>query len=94
MDGFLYSFLPTGDLKKFPKRAAMDLVIQDSPSLHCSGSAVYNLRSSGLSTVFGALDEIDDDEEHGQKQGSVTNEWEAKAVAYHIFNNVAKHGSK
>ncbi|XP_063946808.1 protein GAMETE EXPRESSED 3 [Daucus carota subsp. sativus] len=41
LDGFLYSFSPTGDLKKFPKRAAMDSVIQDSPSLHCSGSAVY-----------------------------------------------------
>ncbi|KAK1383845.1 Gamete expressed [Heracleum sosnowskyi] len=41
LDGFLYSFSPTGDLKKFPKRAAMDSAIQDSPALHCSGSAVY-----------------------------------------------------
>lgn len=41
LDGFLYSFSPAGDLKKFPKRAVMDSAIQDSPALHCSGSAVY-----------------------------------------------------
>lgn len=37
----MYSFSPAGDMKKFPKRATMDSAIQDSPSLHCSGSAVY-----------------------------------------------------
>ncbi|KAL1823908.1 mechanosensitive ion channel protein 10 isoform X2 [Daucus carota subsp. sativus] len=58
------------------------------------GGLIKVIRSSGLSTVSGALDEIDDEEEHGQKQGSITNEWEAKAAAYRIFNNVAKHGSK
>ncbi|XP_017975380.1 PREDICTED: protein GAMETE EXPRESSED 3 [Theobroma cacao] len=41
LDGFLYSFSPTGTLKKFPKAAALEYVIQYSPSLDCSGYAVY-----------------------------------------------------
>lgn len=58
------------------------------------GGLIKVIRSSGLSTVSGALDEIVDEEEHGQKKGYITNEWEAKAAAYRIFNNVAKHGLK
>ncbi|OMO94671.1 Quinonprotein alcohol dehydrogenase-like-superfamily [Corchorus olitorius] len=41
LDGFLYSFSPTGTLKKFPKAAALDHVIQFSPFLDCSGYAIY-----------------------------------------------------
>ncbi|KAF8399193.1 hypothetical protein HHK36_015058 [Tetracentron sinense] len=41
LDGFLYSFSPTGILKKFPKAAILDSVIQVSPLLDCSGYAVY-----------------------------------------------------
>ncbi|XP_022760993.1 protein GAMETE EXPRESSED 3 [Durio zibethinus] len=41
LDGFLYSFSPTGTLKKFPKVSALDSVIQFSPFLDCSGYAVY-----------------------------------------------------
>ncbi|GFZ18993.1 gamete-expressed 3 [Actinidia rufa] len=41
LDGFIYSFSPTGVLKKFPKAAALDSVIQVSPLLDCSGYAVY-----------------------------------------------------
>ncbi|MBA0696197.1 hypothetical protein Goari_002772, partial [Gossypium aridum] len=41
LDGFLYSFSPTGTLKKFPKAAALDSVIQFSIFLDCSGYAVY-----------------------------------------------------
>ncbi|XVF29410.1 hypothetical protein REPUB_Repub15cG0118800 [Reevesia pubescens] len=41
LDGFLYSFSPTGTLKKFPKAAALDSVIQFSLFLDCSGYAVY-----------------------------------------------------
>ena len=41
LDGFVYSFSPTGVLKKFPKAAALDSVIQVSPLLDCSGNAVY-----------------------------------------------------
>lgn len=58
------------------------------------GGLIKVIRSSGLSTVSGALDEIVDEEEHGQKKGYISNEWEAKAAAYRIFNNVAKHGTK
>lgn len=58
------------------------------------GGLIKVIRSSGLSTVSGALDEIVDEEEHGQRKGDITNEWEAKAAAYRIFNNVAKRGSK
>ncbi|XP_077210840.1 gamete-expressed 3 [Tasmannia lanceolata] len=40
LDGFLYSFSPTGVVKKFLKATALDLV-QVSPLLDCSGYAVY-----------------------------------------------------
>ncbi|KAE9449420.1 hypothetical protein C3L33_18676, partial [Rhododendron williamsianum] len=41
LNGFLYSFSPTGILKKFPKADAEDSVLQFSPLLDCSGYAVY-----------------------------------------------------
>lgn len=41
LDGFLYSFSPTGSLKKFTRAAALDSVVQVSPQLDCSGYAVY-----------------------------------------------------
>ncbi|KAL2499783.1 Protein GAMETE EXPRESSED 3 [Abeliophyllum distichum] len=41
LDGFLYSFSPTGDLKIFPNLASVNSVIQVSPVLDCSGYAVY-----------------------------------------------------
>ncbi|KAL2522892.1 Protein GAMETE EXPRESSED 3 [Forsythia ovata] len=41
LDGFLYSFSPTGDLKIFPNMASLNSVIQVSPVLDCSGYAVY-----------------------------------------------------
>ncbi|RVX06398.1 Protein gamete expressed 3 [Vitis vinifera] len=41
LDGFLYSFSPTGSLKKFPRAAVLDSVVQVSPLLDCSGYAVY-----------------------------------------------------
>ncbi|KAJ7974209.1 Protein GAMETE EXPRESSED 3 [Quillaja saponaria] len=41
LDGFLYSFSPTGDLKKFSRRNIKDSVVQVGPFLDCSGYAVY-----------------------------------------------------
>ncbi|KAI9152900.1 hypothetical protein LWI28_002715 [Acer negundo] len=41
LDGFLYSFSPTGTLKKFSNSATFDSVIQVSPLLACSGNAIY-----------------------------------------------------
>ncbi|XP_058088495.1 protein GAMETE EXPRESSED 3 isoform X2 [Magnolia sinica] len=41
MDGFLYSFSPTGVLKKFLMATALNSVVQVSPVLDCSGSAIY-----------------------------------------------------
>ncbi|KAB1211067.1 Protein GAMETE EXPRESSED 3 [Morella rubra] len=41
LDGFLYSFSPTGMLKKFSKADTQDLVVQVGPLLDCSGYAVY-----------------------------------------------------
>lgn len=41
LDGFLYSFSPTGILNKFPKADAQDSVLQFTPLLDCSGYAVY-----------------------------------------------------
>ena len=41
LDGFLYSFSPNGDLKKFLETTAPNSVIQGSPVVDCSGFAVY-----------------------------------------------------
>ncbi|KAJ8492769.1 hypothetical protein OPV22_014490 [Ensete ventricosum] len=41
LDGYLYSFSPLGDLKKFLQKTASDSVIQATPVLDCSGFAVY-----------------------------------------------------
>uniref|UniRef100_A0A2N9E3Q5 Protein GAMETE EXPRESSED 3 n=1 Tax=Fagus sylvatica TaxID=28930 RepID=A0A2N9E3Q5_FAGSY len=41
LDGFLYSFSPTGMLKKFSKADALNSVVQVAPLLDCSGYAVY-----------------------------------------------------
>nr|XP_029151900.1 protein GAMETE EXPRESSED 3 isoform X2 [Arachis hypogaea] len=41
LDGFLYSFSPTGDLKKFSRRNTDNYVIQVGSFLDCSGFAVY-----------------------------------------------------
>ncbi|CAB4274614.1 unnamed protein product [Prunus armeniaca] len=41
LDGFLYSFSPTGVLKKFSRTAVTDSVIQVSPTLDCTGFAIY-----------------------------------------------------
>ena len=40
-----------------------------------------------------SLDSYDDDDSE-QKDEEITSEWQAKAAAYRIFNNVAKSGSK
>ncbi|XP_009340447.2 mechanosensitive ion channel protein 10 [Pyrus x bretschneideri] len=47
------------------------------------------VRSTGLSTISDSLESLDD-EECEQKGKEITSEWEAKAVAYDIFLNVAK----
>ncbi|XP_020267785.1 protein GAMETE EXPRESSED 3 [Asparagus officinalis] len=41
LDGFLYSFSPTGDMKKLLESSAYDSAIQVSPVLDCSGFGVY-----------------------------------------------------
>ncbi|PON54855.1 Mechanosensitive ion channel [Parasponia andersonii] len=46
------------------------------------------IRGSGLSTISNTLEDDEDEDEQ------ITSEWEAKAAAYRIFQNVAKHGSK
>ncbi|XP_075501281.1 protein GAMETE EXPRESSED 3-like [Primulina tabacum] len=41
LDGFLYSFSPTGSLKKFPQSTSLSSVIQVNLVRDCSGYAVY-----------------------------------------------------
>ncbi|OVA05056.1 PSP [Macleaya cordata] len=41
LDGFLYSFSPSGVLRKFPKSTVLNSVVQVSPLLDCSGYAIY-----------------------------------------------------
>lgn len=52
------------------------------------------IQGSGLHTISNALDESVDDGDIGQKNKEITSEWEAKAAAYRIFKNVARHGHK
>ncbi|CAI8594165.1 unnamed protein product [Vicia faba] len=42
LDGFLYSFSPTGILKKFSRRNTENSIVQVGPFLDCSGFAVYS----------------------------------------------------
>ncbi|KAL3744548.1 hypothetical protein ACJRO7_013766 [Eucalyptus globulus] len=50
--------------------------------------------NSGLSTLSNTLDESMDDEGVEQADKEITNEMEAMAAAYHIFNNVTQGGCK
>ncbi|XP_058213549.1 mechanosensitive ion channel protein 10-like [Rhododendron vialii] len=52
------------------------------------------IQGSGLHTISNALDESVDDGGVEQKDKEITSEWEAKAAAYRIFKNVARHGHK
>ncbi|XP_038710126.1 mechanosensitive ion channel protein 10-like isoform X4 [Tripterygium wilfordii] len=52
------------------------------------------ISGSGLSTLSHTLDQIVDVDEGENKDKEITSEWEAKAAAYRIFQNVAKPGSK
>ncbi|XP_020573783.1 protein GAMETE EXPRESSED 3 isoform X2 [Phalaenopsis equestris] len=45
LDGYLYSFSPTGEVKKLLKATAIGSVIQASPVLDCSGFAIYVLQT-------------------------------------------------
>ncbi|KAK2975963.1 hypothetical protein RJ640_012994, partial [Escallonia rubra] len=56
------------------------------------GGLVKVIRSSGLSTITGALDERSDDEQSEPKEKKITNEPEAEAAAHRTFKNVAKPG--
>ena len=51
------------------------------------------IQGSGLYTISNALEDCVDDEGE-QKDKEITNEWEAKAAAYRIFQNVARPGHK
>ncbi|CAJ2665954.1 unnamed protein product [Trifolium pratense] len=42
LDGFLYSFSPTGILKKFSRKNTENSIVQVGPFLDCSGFAVYS----------------------------------------------------
>lgn len=54
LDGYLYSFSPTGEVKKLLHATASDAVIQASPVLDCSGFSVYVLQTK--MTVKSSLD--------------------------------------
>ncbi|BBH08231.1 mechanosensitive channel of small conductance-like 10 [Prunus dulcis] len=66
---------------------------QDKVSAWTMKGLINVVRSSGLSTISNTLESIDE-EEGEQTNKEITSEWEAKAVAYDIFLNVAKRGSK
>lgn len=57
LDGFLYSFSPTGSLKKFSRRNAENDVIQVDPLLDCSGYAVYISQTEMEAKITHTIDE-------------------------------------
>ncbi|XP_065638872.1 protein GAMETE EXPRESSED 3 isoform X4 [Quercus suber] len=57
LDGFLYSFSPTGILKKFSKADTLNCVIQVAPLLDCSGYAVYFSQTEMEGKISQKIDE-------------------------------------
>ncbi|KAK4606221.1 hypothetical protein RGQ29_000474 [Quercus rubra] len=57
LDGFLYSFSPTGILKKFSKADTLNCVIQVAPLLDCSGYAVYFSQTEMEGKISQTIDE-------------------------------------
>ncbi|RWW13058.1 hypothetical protein GW17_00023251 [Ensete ventricosum] len=51
------------------------------------------IRGTGLSTISSSIESFDE-EESEQEDKEITSEWEAKAAAFQIFENVAKPGYK
>uniref|UniRef100_A0A2N9F906 Uncharacterized protein n=1 Tax=Fagus sylvatica TaxID=28930 RepID=A0A2N9F906_FAGSY len=71
----------------------LKIIKQEKISAWTMKGLINVIRSSGLSTISNALDSYDDDDSE-QKDEEITSEWQAKAAAYRIFNNVAKSSSK
>ncbi|XP_028792463.1 protein GAMETE EXPRESSED 3-like [Neltuma alba] len=57
LDGFLYSFSPTGSLQKFSRINAENVVIQVGPMLDCSGYAVYVSQTQMEGKISYGIDE-------------------------------------
>ncbi|XP_075651260.1 protein GAMETE EXPRESSED 3-like isoform X2 [Castanea sativa] len=57
LDGFLYSFSPTGILKKFSKADTLNFVIQVAAVLDCSGYAVYFSQTEMEGKISQTIDE-------------------------------------
>ncbi|XP_030952720.1 protein GAMETE EXPRESSED 3-like [Quercus lobata] len=57
LDGFLYSFSPTGILKKFSKADTLNCVIQVTPLLDCSGYAIYFSQTEMEGKISQTIDE-------------------------------------
>ncbi|KAF7822351.1 protein GAMETE EXPRESSED 3 [Senna tora] len=64
LDGFLYSFSPTGSLKKFSRRNVENFVIQVGPLLDCSGYAVYVSQTEMEGKISHTIDDDVDDVEY------------------------------
>ncbi|KAK3213447.1 hypothetical protein Dsin_018153 [Dipteronia sinensis] len=95
--GYL-SFRDLEKEKKEKKEEVIDVeklkkMKQEKISAWTMKGLVNVISGSGLSTISNTLKNYDD-EEVEQKDKEITSEWEAKAAAYRIFTNVAKHGSK
>ncbi|KAF5475458.1 hypothetical protein F2P56_007262 [Juglans regia] len=57
LDGFLYSFSPTGILRKFSKEHTLHFVVQVGPLLDCSGYAVYLSQTEMEGKIGRTIDE-------------------------------------
>ncbi|GFY98500.1 mechanosensitive channel of small conductance-like 9 [Actinidia rufa] len=66
---------------------------QETISAWTMRGLIQVIQGSGLYTISNALEDCVDDEGE-QKDKEITNEWEAKAAAYRIFQNVARPGHK
>ncbi|KAG9156282.1 hypothetical protein Leryth_009156 [Lithospermum erythrorhizon] len=94
------SFISTTTIKKGKKKDVVDELVdvdklyrikKEKVSAWTMSGLVDIITSRRLSTLAGAIDEIDDE---GIQQIEISNELEAKACAKRIFKNVAKPGKK
>lgn len=78
----------------FIDMAKLQKVNQEKVSALTMKKLVNTITTNGLWTISRAVDESVHEDGREQIDEEITSEMEAKAAAYRIFKNVAKHGSK
>ena len=88
-----------GEEKREGKEEVIDVeklkkMKQEKVSAWTMKALINVIRATGLSTIANTLDDDEDEDFERPKDEEITSEWEAKAAAYRIFQNVARPGNK